>query len=68
MVCGVRDPEKMQRVADELGLSPDSYAIKYVDLGSFDSVRRFAKDVKALKGGRALDALVCNAAVYLPAK
>lgn len=31
-------------------------------------MRRFAKEVKAIKGGKPLDALVCNAAVYLPAK
>lgn len=37
-------------------------------LSTFDSVRKFAKEVKAIKGGKPLDALVCNAAVYLPAK
>ena len=37
-------------------------------LGSFASVRKFAKEVKSLRGPRALDSLVCNAAVYLPAK
>lgn len=31
-------------------------------------MRKFAKEVKAIKGGKPLDALVCNAAVYLPAK
>lgn len=118
----------MQRVAQELNLSPDVFTIRYLDvrvlearscgggdggvvgrnanplfcvdqplddnglthpptpssihhnhhpptnptappqLSVFDSVRKFAKEVKAIKGGKPLDALVCNAAVYLPAK
>jgi protochlorophyllide reductase len=60
--------EKMQAVAEELGLDPSSYTIRPLDLSSFASVRRFAKEVKAVKGGKPLDALVCNAAVYLPAR
>lgn len=68
VICGVRDVEKMQRVAQEMGLPADTYTIRYVDLASFDSVRKFAKDIKAIKGGKPLDSLVCNAAVYLPAK
>ncbi|EKU22671.1 light-dependent NADPH:protochlorophyllide oxidoreductase [Nannochloropsis gaditana CCMP526] len=68
VICGVRDMEKMQAVAEELGLDPSSYTIRPLDLSSFASVRRFAKEVKAVKGGKPLDALVCNAAVYLPAR
>jgi len=43
-------------------------SISLRQLGSFDSVRRFVSDLKAFKGTRSLDSLVCNAAVYLPAK
>lgn len=39
-----------------------------MQLARFDSVRKFAKDLKALKSGKPLDSLVCNAAVYLPAR
>lgn len=67
VICGVRDVAKMQRVAEELNLDPSLFTIRSLDLSSFDSVRKFAKDVKAVKGGKPLDALVCNAAVYLPA-
>jgi NAD(P)-dependent dehydrogenase (short-subunit alcohol dehydrogenase family) len=37
-------------------------------LSSFDSVRKFVRDLKAFKSGRPLDSLVCNAAVYMPAR
>ena len=37
-----------------------------LDLGSFDSVKKFAKDVKVVSK-KPLDRLVCNAAVYQPA-
>jgi protochlorophyllide reductase len=67
VICGVRDVAKMQRVAQELNLDPSLFTIRSLDLSSFDSVRKFAKEVKAVKGGKPLDALVCNAAVYLPA-
>lgn len=40
----------------------------WLQLSRFDSVRKFAKDLKALKSGKPLDSLVCNAAVYLPAR
>lgn len=32
VICGVRDPEKMQRVAQELNLSPDVFTIRYLDV------------------------------------
>lgn len=32
MICGVRDPEKMERVAQELNLSPDVFTIRYLDV------------------------------------
>ena len=37
-----------------------------LDLGSFDSVKKFAKDLKVVSK-KPLDRLVCNAAVYQPA-
>eukprot|EP00983_Pelagomonas_calceolata_P054001 1143520-Pelagomonas_calceolata.AAC.2 len=41
-----------------------SYTVMHLDLAALDSVRIFADMFKA--SGRRLDALVCNAAVYLP--
>jgi protochlorophyllide reductase len=38
-----------------------------LELGSFKSVRDFVFNLKAFKGPRPLERLVCNAAVYLPA-
>lgn len=37
-----------------------------LDLGSFDSVKKFAKELKVVSK-KPLDRLVCNAAVYQPA-
>ena len=37
-----------------------------LELGSLESVRNFVFNLKAFKGPRPLDVLVCNAAVYLP--
>jgi protochlorophyllide reductase len=62
MAC--RNLEKTQRVANEVGMSPDSYTIMHLDLASLNSVRQFVKTFR--ESGKSLDALVCNAAVYLP--
>lgn len=35
VICGVRDPEKMERVAQELNLSPDVFTIRYLDVRAF---------------------------------
>ncbi|KAG5178717.1 hypothetical protein JKP88DRAFT_188417 [Tribonema minus] len=68
VVCAVRDPEKMKTVADELGLPPSSYKIMELELASLSSVRQFAKQLKAFAANRSIDSLICNAAVYQPAK
>lgn len=64
VIMAVRDPAKMKVVANELGLNEESYKIMPLELESIRSVRNFCNDVKSL--GRSLDALVCNAALYLP--
>ncbi|KAG5192242.1 hypothetical protein JKP88DRAFT_5578, partial [Tribonema minus] len=68
VVCAVRDPEKMKRVAEELELRPTSYKIMELDLANLQSVRSFAKALKAFASNRSIDSLICNAAVYQPAK
>lgn len=42
----------------------ENYSIMLIDLASLDSVRQFVNNFR--QTGKSLDALVCNAAVYLP--
>ncbi|MBV6627566.1 MAG: protochlorophyllide reductase [Rivularia sp. (in: Bacteria)] len=64
VVMACRNLEKTQKVADEVGMSSDSYTIMHLDLASLNSVRQFVNTFR--ESGKSLDALVCNAAVYLP--
>jgi protochlorophyllide reductase len=64
VVMACRDLPKTEKAAQSVGMSPGSYSIIHIDLGSLESVRKFVKDFRAT--GKSLDALVCNAAVYLP--
>lgn len=54
----------MQIQAQKQGIPRDSFTYMQCDLAAFESVRKFIDDFRA--SGRTLDALVCNAAVYLP--
>lgn len=67
VICANRDVEKMNQVAEAEGFDSQSYSVLKCDLGDFSSVRSFVSSLKAFKGSRPLDALVCNAAVYQPA-
>ena len=64
VVMACRDLAKTETAAQSVGMSLDSYSILHIDLGSLASVRKFVADLRAT--GKSLDALVCNAAVYLP--
>jgi protochlorophyllide reductase len=64
VVMACRDLVKTETAAQSVGMSLDSYSILHIDLGDLASVRKFVADFRA--SGRSLDALVCNAAVYLP--
>ncbi|MGD1875206.1 MAG: protochlorophyllide reductase [Mastigocoleus sp.] len=64
VVMACRNLEKTQRVASEVGMSSDSYTIMQLDLASLKSVRQFVQTFR--ESVKSLDALVCNAAVYLP--
>jgi protochlorophyllide reductase len=64
VVMACRDLEKANKAAETLGIPRDSYSLIHIDLGSLESVRRFVTNFRA--SGRSLDALVCNAAIYLP--
>jgi protochlorophyllide reductase len=64
VIMACRDIAKATTAADTLGIAADRRTILHIDLGSQASVRAFVDAFRAT--GRPLDALVCNAAVYLP--
>jgi protochlorophyllide reductase len=64
VVMACRNLEKAEKAAQELDMPKDSYIVRHIDLGSLSSVRMFVSDFRSL--GRSLDALVCNAAIYMP--
>jgi protochlorophyllide reductase len=64
VVMACRDISKAQQAAQSVGIPQDSYTIMHLDLASLESVRQFVNDFRA--SGKSLDALVCNAAIYMP--
>ena len=64
VVMACRDIPKTEKAVQTLGMSPERYTIMHLDLASLESVRAFVKNFR--DSGKSLDALVCNAAVYLP--
>jgi len=66
VVGAVRDVEKMKVVMEEEGFDPKNFTPLKCDLNSFESVRKFAKEVEELTLDRPVDRLVCNAALYQP--
>jgi protochlorophyllide reductase len=64
VVMACRDLAKAEQAAQSVGMSLESYSIMHIDLGSLESVRKFVAEFRST--GKSLDALVCNAAVYLP--
>lgn len=64
VVMACRDLPKTKQAAQAVGMSPESYTIIHIDLASLESVRKFVTEFRAR--GNSLDALVCNAAIYMP--
>ena len=64
VIMACRDLAKADAAAAEVGIPADSRGILHIDLGDQASVRRFADEFHGL--GLPLDALLLNAAVYLP--
>ena len=64
IVMACRNIPKTEEAAKSVGIPEDSYSIIKIDLGSLVSVREFVANFRAT--GKNLDALLCNAAVYLP--
>lgn len=64
VVMACRDIAKTDKAIRETGIARDRALPMHLDLGSLESVHSFVRDFRAT--GHPLDALVCNAAVYLP--
>lgn len=64
IIMACRNFLKAERAAKSVGIAKENYTIMHLDLSSLESVRQFADSFK--RSGRPLDALVCNAAIYLP--
>jgi protochlorophyllide reductase len=64
VVMGCRDLEKAQKAAQTVEMPQDSYTLIHIDLGSLQSVRRFVENFRSR--GLSLDAMVANAAIYMP--
>lgn len=64
VIMAVRSFAKAEVAAKSSGMDPSSYTVMDLDLASLNSVRFFAKALKAAKVKP--DALVCNAAVWYP--
>lgn len=66
VIMACRDVKRAERIAQEMNFPANSYTVLKLELGSFESVKSFVFNLRAFKATRALDRLVCNAAVYLP--
>jgi protochlorophyllide reductase len=64
VIMACRDLAKAEAAAAQIGIPAAARRLMHIDLGDLVSVRRFADDFHAL--GLPLDALLLNAAVYLP--
>jgi protochlorophyllide reductase len=64
VIMACRDLAKAEQAAQMVGMAPGSYTIMPIDLGSLESVREFVRQFR--ETGRSLEALVCNAAIYMP--
>jgi protochlorophyllide reductase len=64
VIMACRDLPKAKAAALEVGIPPESHTLLHLDLADLDSVRAFTAAFH--NTGRPLDALVLNAAVYLP--
>lgn len=64
VIMACRDFLKAEKAAKSVGIPKENYTVMHLDLASLESVRQFVDTFR--RSGRPLDALVCNAAVYLP--
>jgi protochlorophyllide reductase len=64
VVLACRDLAKTEQAINRVGILKGQTTALHLDLSSQQSVRRFVSEFKQLE--RPLNALVCNAAIYLP--
>ncbi|XP_024994330.1 protochlorophyllide reductase isoform X2 [Cynara cardunculus var. scolymus] len=64
VIMACRNFLKAERAAKSVGITKENYTVMHLDLSSLESVRQFVDTYR--RSGRPLDALVCNAAIYLP--
>ncbi len=66
MACGdgMSRLAKAEKAAQMVAIPQDSYTIMPIDLETVGGVRQFVNHFRT--SGKSLDALVCNAAIYLP--
>jgi len=64
LILAVRDPQKMELTAKAHQFDSSQYEIWQLDLGNLDSVKAFVQRFN--ESGQKLNALLCNAATYLP--
>lgn len=64
VVMACRTLEKAENAAQAVGIPPQSRSLIPVDVASLGSVRQFVSSFRTLN--RPLDALVINAAIYMP--
>lgn len=64
VVMACRDWAKAESAAKRMGIDDASFAIMHLDLAATSSVRAFVDAYQ--RAGLPADALVCNAAIYLP--
>jgi len=67
VIAAVRDPAKMDAVAQENQLSKNDYVAMKLELASLQSVKDFVRNLKLFLPARPINHLICNAAVYKPA-
>jgi protochlorophyllide reductase len=66
VVGAVRDLDKMEAVAEVDGFDLENFTPMYCELNSFESVRKFCKNVEEFRMSKPIDRLICNAGVYQP--
>jgi len=68
VIMACRNLAKAEAAAREIGIDPAKRTVMHLDLADFASVRALAENAREWLNaqGRTLDALVLNAAVYLP--
>ncbi|CAH2039011.1 unnamed protein product [Thlaspi arvense] len=64
VVMACRNFLKAEKAAKSVGMSKEDYTVMHLDLASLESVKQFVDSFR--RSERALDVLVCNAAVYQP--